>query len=363
MEYVGWFVIGFLALRFLVAFLNWISRPYLPKNQAEDLALVSILIPARNEAENLPNLIRTLCLSNYKNVEVLVYDDASIDNTAEVAKSFSDQIPVRVITGMPLPKGWLGKSHACYRLALEAKGDYLLYLDADVTIEPTLVARLVAYTRKRNLALLTIFPFQVMVTRGEKIVVPVMNWILLTLLPLVLVRLSRKVSLSAANGQLMFFDASIYRKNQWHSAVKDVRVEDIAIARLIKRKRLKMATLLGSGEVRCRMYSGYQEAIAGLSRSLPAFFGNSLLFTFVFTFLTTFGFLIIFLSLPWIYGFVYLLAAIFTRLFVLMASKQFSLFNVLTMLHQHYAFIRIVKQSIDAKIKGKTEWKGRDISA
>ncbi len=363
MEYLGWFTVGFLGIRFLVAFLNWISRPYLPIAQANDGLLVSILIPARNEAENLPALLGSLCKSSYKNMEVLVYDDASTDNTAEVAKSFSDKIPLRVITGIALPEGWLGKSHACHRLALEATGQYLLYLDADVTVEPNIVARLVAFAQKRKLALISIFPFQVMVTRGEKIAVPVMNWILLTLLPLVLVRISRKVSLSAANGQLMFFDANIYRKNQWHQAVKTVRVEDIAIARLIKEKRLKMSTLLGSGEVCCRMYSGYNEAIAGLSRSLLAFFGNSILCTTIFTFFTTFGFIVVFISLSWVYGFLYLLAAILTRIFVLLASKQFNLFNVFTIVHQHYAFLRIVKQSIAAKIKGKTEWKGRDISA
>ncbi len=365
MEYLGWFAVGFLGIRLLVAFFNLITRPYLPLARAEESMPVSILIPARNEAESLPTLLRSLCHSRYKNVEMLVYNDASTDNTAEVAESFSTQIPLRVISGTPLPEGWLGKSHACHRLALEAKGRYLLFLDADVAIEPNTVSRLVAFAQKRKLALVSIFPFQVMETRGERLTVPIMNWILLTLLPLVLVRISRKVSLSAANGQLMFFDAAIYRQNQWHSAVKNVRVEDIAIARLIKRSknRYRMATLLGRGDVSCRMYSGYDEAVAGLARSVPAFFGDNLFFMLLFTCFTTFGFVIVFLTLPWIYGVAYVLAALATRIFVSMASKQSALFNVCSMISQHYAFLSMVKQSLVAKIKGKTQWKGREISA
>ena len=153
MEYLGWFAVGFLGIRLLVAFFNLITRPYLPLARAEESMPVSILIPARNEAESLPTLLRSLCHSRYKNVEMLVYNDASTDNTAEVAESFSTQIPLRVISATPLPEGWLGKSHACHRLALEAKGRYLLFLDADVAIEPDTVARLVAFAQKRKLAL------------------------------------------------------------------------------------------------------------------------------------------------------------------------------------------------------------------
>lgn len=124
-----------------------------------------------------------------------------------------------------------------------------------------------------------------------------------------------------------------------------------------------MATLLGRGDVSCRMYSGYDEAVAGLARSVPAFFGNNLFFMLLFTCFTTFGFVIVFLTLPWIYGVVYVLAAFATRIFVSVASKQSALFNVCSVINQHYAFLSMVKQSLIAKIKGKTQWKGREISA
>jgi len=363
MEYVGWFAFGLVVIRFLVALFNWITRPYLPLAEAQDYPLVSVLIPARNEAVNLPALLHSLSKSSYRNLEVLVYDDASTDTTVEVANSFAAAIPLRVIHGIPLPVGWLGKGHACHRLSLEAKGEYLLFLDADVSIEPNLVGRLVAFSRKEKLALISVFPFQEMVTRGERLAVPIMNWILVSLLPLALVRLTRKVSLSAANGQLMFFDAAVYRQNSWHQQVKSIRVEDIAIARLVKQRGYTMATLLGRGEVTCRMYAGYDEAVAGLTRSVFAFFGNNLFFMVVFTFFSTFGFLIVFLTLPWFLGVTYVSLAILTRAAVSLASKQSALFNVVNVIHQHYAFVSMVAKSLLAKFKGKTEWKGREISA
>lgn len=363
MVYLAWFAFGLLALRSGVAIFNLITQPYLPAEVVVNEPMVSILIPARNEANNIPHLLKSLAALSYANLEVLVYDDDSTDGTAAIVSNFKFPFPLRVIEGTTIPAGWLGKSHACHSLALEAQGDYLLFLDADVTVEPDLIPKLVSFMRKEELALISIFPYQRMDTFGEKIVVPLMHWILVSLLPLLLVRKFRTVSLSAANGQLMFFDAATYRTNQWHQQVKSVRVEDIAIARLVKGARLKMATLLSRGEVSCRMYGGYSEAVAGLSRSVCAFFGESQLAMLLFSLLSTFGLPLVAIFLPSPLWVVYLLLILIVRMVVSIAAEQSLLFNVYTIIIQHFAFLQVVEKALINKWRGRTEWKGRNLSA
>jgi len=363
MVYLAWFAFGLLALRSGVAIFNFITQPYLPARAEVDELMVSILIPVRNEANNIPHLLKSLAALSYANLEVLVYNDDSTDETAAIVSNFKRPFPLRVIEGTTLPAGWLGKSHACHFLALEAMGDYFLFLDADVTVEPDLIPKLVTFMRKEKLALISIFPYQRMDTFGEKMVVPVMHWILVSFLPLLLVRITRKVSLSAANGQLMFFDAATYRTCQWHQQVKSIRVEDIAIARLVKGARLRMATLLSRGEVNCRMYGSYSEAVSGLSRSVCAFFGESHLAMLLFSLFSTLGVVIVFLFLSPIFGFIYLLLVLVLRVMVSFAAEQSAVFNVCSIVVQQFAFLQMVVKSLTSKIRGKTEWKGRNLSA
>lgn len=363
MVYVAWFAFGLMALRFFVALFNMVTQPYLSRGRSADEPLVSVLIPARNEAENISNLLQSLARLEYGNLEVLVYDDDSTDGTAQIVSDYKMVYPLRVIRGSTLPQGWLGKSHACHSLAAEAKGEYLLFLDADVTVQSDMIGRLVSFMRRKRLALISIFPFQVMISRGERLVVPVMHWILVSFLPLLLVRVTRNISLSAANGQLMFFDAKSYRDHQWHRQVKHVRVEDIAIARLVKGARLRMATLLSKGEVRCRMYSNYRQAVTGLSRSVCAFFGESYMAMLLFSLLSTIGLPLVAIFLPSPLWVVYLFFILMVRAVVSIAAEQSLLFNVYTIIVQHYAFLQIVVKALINKLKGRTEWKGRNLSA
>ncbi|HZX58046.1 MAG TPA: glycosyltransferase family A protein, partial [Mucilaginibacter sp.] len=123
----------FLVLRFTVTLFNFISNPKLTRvNRAYD-DLVSILIPARNEEENIIRLLESIRRQDYKNYEVLVYDDGSTDRTYVLCSAFAAKHPgFGVIKGGELPEGWLGKNYACAQLAAAAKGSYLLFLDADV---------------------------------------------------------------------------------------------------------------------------------------------------------------------------------------------------------------------------------------
>ena len=174
-----WLVYGFWALRLGLMLLNLLDKPYLPAAAVPaEAPLVSVLVPARNEAHNLPKLFSGLAGLNWPKLELLLLNDHSEDATAAVATEQAQKLPaanwqsVEVLNGQPLPQGWLGKSWACHQLAAQAQGRYLLFLDADVSPEPQLVQSLFGYAQQQKLAVLSLFPQQQMLSFAERVVVP-----------------------------------------------------------------------------------------------------------------------------------------------------------------------------------------------
>ena len=361
--YFSLFIVFLAVLRFLIALLNFITRPILPHGTPSQDALISILIPARNEEANIEKLVKGVLAQQYQNFELIIYSDQSTDKTLSIANEIAKADKrVRVIEGTGLPQGWLGKNHACYKLASHAQGNWLLFLDADVTVSPHFVENALAYAQQKKLALLSMFPRQQLNSLGEKLVVPSMNWILLSLLFLRLVKWSKRKSLAAANGQMMMFNAEQYRKNQWHEKVKLSAAEDISISRLVKRQRLKMATLLGTDDISCRMYSSYAEAINGFSKNVAAFFGGSILVTIVFALIGTIGPFIVLFSLPFPLAFLFFFALISARMLIARLSEQSVWLNVILWPVQHVAFLHMVYSALAYRFSKKAMWKGRIIS-
>ena len=357
----AFFVMSFIAVRMLISLINLLSRNSLPAGVPDNQPLLSVLIPARNEASTLPLLLDDLRETSYSNVEIIVCDDHSTDTTPEVLKSYSRQMDnLSYFKGEPLAEGWLGKNFACHQLAQRAKGDYLLFLDADVRITRNTPSKAISYIQKGRRTLVSVFPTQLMHSFGELSTVPIMNWVLLSLLPLPLVRHTRNPSLSAANGQFMLFDALNYRQNNWHMQVKGESTEDIALSRLIKKSGFGVATLTGGADVYCRMYESYYEAIGGFSRNVHQYFGNSRLIMLIFTLTILFGWLPVSLYLGWTGIKWFLMLVIANRVFIAMLSKQNSLSVFLHPL-QMITFAVIAFRSLSLRIKGHTEWKGRTI--
>ena len=360
---VAYIVFGFAVVQLLVALVNLIFSQRLPQPDPTYNPLVSILIPARNEAQNIGNLLKDLQAQPYKNIEVLVFDDQSEDETAAVAGKFVvvDE-RINLFHSKGLPEGWLGKNHGCYSLAQKAKGEFFLFLDADVRISGNVLHQTISKVRKQHLGLLTVFPKQTMQTWGEWFVVPSMNYILLSLLPLILVRLSKFESLSAANGQFMLFDAETYLKHQPHKKHKMMRVEDISIARSFKESGIRIACLSAINGVRCRMYSGFNDAGKGLSRSVIMFFGNSVLLAILFWIITTAGFIFVLLKLSMAAFIIYLSMLIMTRICISLASRQNILKNLLLGFFQKWVLGYVIYLAIHAQTKQAYEWKGRKVS-
>ena len=352
----------FLIFRFAVTLFNFISNPKLTASAKQYSDFVSILIPARNEEKNIVQLLRSIKEQDYINYEVIVLDDDSSDNTFSVCLQFAEsESRFRVIKGEPLRDAWLGKNFACHQLSKQAKGKYLLFLDADETVGAGLINNSVNRMKINGIALLSLFTNQVMITTGEYAVVPLMHYLLLNLLPLRLVRLSKSASFSAASGQFMMFDAEVYRREQWHKRAKDKVVEDIEITKMMKRKGYTAEALLANGYVKCRMYTGYTDALSGFSKNLLAGFNNNIAGLVCYLLLVMLGpiFIAIYLNAGLL--FFYITLIVLTRLMISLLSGQRVFFNLIMHPFQMISLVVIAILSVHKYLTKTGTWKGRTI--
>jgi glycosyltransferase involved in cell wall biosynthesis len=362
MIYLGLFILVFTLLQFVVAVVNLLTVTHLPHKALTLAKKVSVLIPARNEEHNISLLLEDLSNQRYRNFELIVFNDQSDDGTADTVRNFNKGYPrISLINSYHLPEGWIGKNYACHSLAEHADGDYMLYLDADVRIGPDLICDSVCFAEKTGSELVSIFPKQLMGTAGEQVTVPNMNYILLSLLPLVLVRKSGFPSLAAANGQFMLFKTSAYNELKPHRIMRDNKVEDIAISRFYKKQGKAVSCLLGDDRIMCRMYDGFQGTVYGFSKNVTEFFGNSYLLAILFWLITTFGFIVVLAYLPlWIFG-IYIAVCLLTRAAISVSSRQNVLRNLICILPLQVSMGMFIWKSVINRIKGKYIWKGRNI--
>lgn len=357
-------VLIFLVIRFSVTVFNFLSNPKLPRVVKHYHDLVSILIPARNEAENIITLLESIRDQDYSNYEVIVLDDDSTDQTFELVNAFCETTPkFNIVKGKPLPAGWLGKNHACHQLAELANGKYLLFIDADESIKKGLINSLIDRMEKGNLALLSVFTNQIMKTIGEKLTVPLMHFILLNLLPMRLVKFSENPAFAAASGQCMFFKASRYRDNQWHMQVKHMVVEDVEIMKLVKQRKYHAEALLANNLIYCRMYKNLNESLSGFSKNLLAGFGNNILILLFYQLLVVIGPVILCLNFNADLLVLPITLIVLSRLMISYLSGQNVLINLILHPLQMLFFLIISLISIQKHILKKGTWKGRTIKA
>ncbi len=256
-------VLFMLILRWMVFFYNLFFFPRLkPKPSVNPNKRVSILIPARNEAENLRKNLPSVLAQGAE--EVIVLDDLSEDETAEVALSIGSLHPgFRLIRGTPPPPGWKGKNWACWQLANAAKGEVLVFTDADVFWYEGALAAIVEELKGTHLV--TLFTRQELGLRDGVVVGFLMNG-LFSLLPYPLI-----VRLGFANGQVMAFDRNGYFSIGGHAAVRGEVLEDVALGRKVKSYKL----FLGVDIAKTRMYRGYREAVMGFAKNILPIHGNS----------------------------------------------------------------------------------------
>ncbi|MCX2478342.1 glycosyltransferase family 2 protein [Pedobacter sp. MC2016-15] len=325
---------------------------------------ISILIPVRNEEHNIIHLLESIQSQDCRNYEVLVLNDNSTDNTLKLAQSYAkSKSNIRVINGMPLQKGWTGKNFACWQLAQEASGKYFLFIDADVSFESGLLGSAIAHMKRNQLSLLSLFPDQQMKTIGEKRVIPLMNYLLLTLLPLKLIFGNSNPVFAAACGQFMLFDAALYKKHQWHARVRKEVTEDIKIMRLLKTEGEAGDSLMANGLFSCRMYSSYRDAIDGFSKNFITPFNDSIPLFILFLSCVLGGPLVVFATMN-----LYLIVAlctiiILTRLMTSSLSGQKGLVNACLHPLQMLSLLHIGYLAVHRTSTKTIGWKGRIINS
>ena len=292
MPSVVFLLLAILTLVFFILALTTISnlfafprlRPLFMGTASGNRPLVSILIPARNEAAVIDATISWLLDQTYANFELIVLDDQSSDATAAlVIAAAGGDARVRLVNGEPLPTGWLGKNWACYQLARAARGELLLFTDADVRWESEGVAALLAHREYTQADLLTVWPTQDTGSTAEGLVVPLMKFAIMSYLPLLAVHHLPYSAFAAANGQCLLFNRQAYDKIGGHARVRREIVEDISLARAIKKAGLRLRMVDGGGLIRCRMYTGWAGVRQGFGKNILAGHGDSVFFLLVST--------------------------------------------------------------------------------
>ena len=262
---VWWFVTLAVTVQLGVLLVNTFTFPVLTptRRAAEKGRRVSLLVPARNEAVNLSETLPLLLEQGAD--EILVLDDASDDETAQLIAEFSG---VRGLEGKPLPPGWTGKNWACWQLAQKATGDILVFTDADVSWQPGALASLLDFAERSDAVYASVWPRQRTETLFERLGVPVIDLILLGLLPYPLVKRTTDAAFSAGNGQCMMWTRSAYLQVGGHAAFKGEVLEDVKMGQYAKGRGLKTVLALGGEMMSVRMYRTRGELLEGFSKNI-----------------------------------------------------------------------------------------------
>ncbi len=227
------------------------------------LSSVSVLIPARDEARNLPHLLASLSDQTATPLEVIVIDDGSVDDTAAVAREFG----ARVLNSAPLPEGWTGKSWACAQGADAALGTVLVFLDADVRLLPGGLAAVVDAQRRTG-GLLSVQPYHRMERPYERLSA-VFNTI--AVMGVGIAGLGRDGRAHGAFGPCVVCSAEDYRQVGGHGAVRDEILEDLALGRVFAEAGLAVRGAGGQSTVEFRMYpQGLGQLVEGWSKNMAS---------------------------------------------------------------------------------------------
>lgn len=238
---------------------------------------VSVLVPARNEAARISQSVQSLLAQHCVDFELIVLDDNSCDGTCEVATRAGAGDPrFSCVRGAPLPAGWVGKSWACHQLAAMARHDLLLFTDADVTWNDGALAAVVNAYEAKQPGLLTVWPTQRTVSWCERLAVPLMAFAILAYLPEQLVHATPYPAAAAANGQCMVFDRNNYSAVGGHRSVKNTVLEDVVLARSMKRSGKSVWMFDAGGLLLCRMYCGCSEVYYGYAKNILSGHGMSI---------------------------------------------------------------------------------------
>ncbi|HMO63658.1 MAG TPA: glycosyltransferase family 2 protein [Verrucomicrobiota bacterium] len=255
------------ALLFTVNLLGYRRAPRAtPKSSPPRL---SILIPARNEEAAIVPALESVLANRGVELEAVVLDDHSTDGTAQAVASLAARDPrVRLVEGASLPAGWCGKQHACWQLARAARHGLLVFMDADVRLAPDALARLAGFLEARPQArLVSGVPRQFTGTFLERLLIPLIHFVLLGYLPLFRMRRSRATGYAAGCGQLFIARRDAYFAADGHRAIRDSLHDGIKLPRAFRRAGFLTDLVDITDLATCRMYRSGGEVWRGLGKN------------------------------------------------------------------------------------------------
>jgi hypothetical protein len=250
------------------------SRRYRPPPPASapgkdgTVPALSVLIPARNEERAIGDAVEAVLASGGVEFEVVVLDDSSEDATSDVVSAIASRdARVRLLRGQPLPAGWCGKQYACSLLAEAARHPLLVFLDADVRLAPNGLARLTAFLVESGADLVSGIPLQKTGTLFEKLVIPLIHFLLLGFLPLGRMRRSRHPAYAAGCGQFFLVRRSAYELAGGHAAIRASLHDGITLPRAFRVAGFRTDLCDLTDIATCRMYRSAGDVWRGLAKN------------------------------------------------------------------------------------------------
>ncbi|MDO7906499.1 glycosyltransferase [Paenibacillus sp. JX-17] len=233
--------------------------------------LLSVLIPARNESVHIEKCLEHVLACRHEGweLEILVLDDRSEDDTADIVKRIAAHDPrVRLLRGQNPPDGWLGKSFACHQLAGQARGTWWLFLDADVRLGGGALEAAVRTAASQQNGLISGFPRQIVSTWAERLAVPMMFFTIISHLPIALIRRTKSPMFAAAMGAFMMIHRDTYKAAGGHEAIRQSIVDDMELSRAVKAAGHPFALVDLHKDVFMRMYSNAEEVWNGYRKNM-----------------------------------------------------------------------------------------------
>lgn len=230
-----------------------------------------VLIPARNEAANIAACLQALQAQVWRDWTLLVLDDGSEDGTDRIVAQMAAEDPrVCLLRGQPIPPGWAGKVWACSQLgqaALERGADWLLFLDADTRAQPELVGATLAHAQSTGAGMVSAFPYQITGSFWERVVLPMIPFLVVTFLPVRMVWESPLPQVVAGCGQLELFSAETYQAIGGHGSIPQSFHDGLQLARRVKASGRTVRLFDGTPLISCRMYMGGRAVWNGFTRN------------------------------------------------------------------------------------------------
>jgi glycosyltransferase involved in cell wall biosynthesis len=239
-----------------------------PRTGDASAARVAVLIPARDEEQNIAACVESVLASVGVGVAVLVLDDASRDRTGEIVREIAARDSrVRLVQTHALPAGWNGKQRACWLLAQETDAPLMLFLDADVRLAPDAIARCVAEMQTTGVALLSGFPRQITVGWIEKMLLPLIHFVLLGFLPMGRMRGSTNAAYSAGCGQFFLAEREAYFASGGHAAIRETRHDGLRLPQAFRRHGYRTDIVDLTELATVRMYESASAVWMGLAKN------------------------------------------------------------------------------------------------